>query len=182
MTADMPTELTTTLRLDWCELSSISLRMANIWTTNALLADARCAGRKTNVLVARVGKDDDGKCAESFDRARPLDGPDTAPVVGRVSDEKVGHHQDDQVADRHQGNKGRVLERVQPAKETQRDQHEPARPSESAPRGKGAARHEPGNPEMAVQQKLKSVQVQIKALDNLRHQVPDDDEIRYRHS
>lgn len=132
MAADAPTDPTMTLRVDWCELSSISLRMANIWTGHSSLLSrwaTRWMGR-TNVLMTRVGKHDDGKRAESFDRARPLDGADVAPVVHGVSDEEVAHNQDDQVADRHQGNEGRVLERIQPAKETQRDQHKPARRSE----------------------------------------------------
>ncbi len=60
-----------------------------------------------------VCKDRDRKTAEGRQEASPTNDADRTSVLGDVALDEMRHHENDQVADRDQGDDARVLERIE---------------------------------------------------------------------
>lgn len=74
--------------------------------------------RQTYILVAGIGKDDDGQRAQRLDWPGPLEDADVLGI-GMGIGGKVVDDQHDEVPDRDQGDEAGVLERVQPPQKAQ---------------------------------------------------------------
>lgn len=66
--------------------------------------------RVTYVLVARVGKDDDGERGQCRDGAGPLEDADGSALGHGVASDEMGHDEDHEIGNREQCDDARVLE------------------------------------------------------------------------
>jgi hypothetical protein len=112
--------------------------------------------------VARVCKDNDGQATQRSYRTLPGDEADV-PIIRNLVCCKVVDDQNDEIANRNQGNHARVLERIEFLREAQRYNEE---------------QEECRYPELALGQERITRLYAAKRFCHARHQVANDDHVR----
>jgi hypothetical protein len=117
-------------------------------------------GKRTNILVAGIGKDNHRQVLQSSDRASPSNDADVTPIRMRIGGEVVDN-QDYQISNGHQGHDTGVFQRVESPQKAQRYDDE----------------HEGSHPKLTVHEERDVVCSTVESPHNSWHQLPNDYQI-----